>query len=78
MPRLSAFSLTLVAAMVLTGGLVWQALRDYQSAAPVATWSMATEPAAAGALETAASGVGGVAEDMAAAEADDNIHPSKG
>jgi len=36
MPRLSAFSLTLVAALVLTGGLAWQALRDYQSATPVA------------------------------------------
>jgi len=36
MPRFSVLSLTLLAAFLLTGGLTWQALRDYQSAAPVA------------------------------------------
>jgi two-component system, NtrC family, sensor histidine kinase HydH len=36
MPRFSVLSLTLLAAFLLTGGLAWQALRDYQSAAPVA------------------------------------------
>jgi len=36
MPRFSVLSLTLLAAFLLTSGLTWQALRDYQSAAPVA------------------------------------------
>lgn len=36
MPRLSALSLTIFVALLLTAGLVWQAWRDYQSAEPVA------------------------------------------
>lgn len=36
MLRLSALSLTIVVAFLFTGGLSWQALRDYQSAEPVA------------------------------------------
>jgi len=36
MPRLSALSLTIFVAFLFTGGLSWQALRDYQSAEPVA------------------------------------------
>jgi two-component system, NtrC family, sensor histidine kinase HydH len=36
MPRFPALSLVLLAAFLLTGGLAWQALRDYQSAEPVA------------------------------------------